>query len=178
MTVERVGITDVRRNVKYGLIAGHIASWAILGLIFAVDLLLRLEAGTFYSVIGLILGTSITGAIWVGFALHLITGTVIGLLFGYITTVVGPFRNTSAPKKFGLAIITGIVSWAVLFLPITFFAVQPALPEIASMLNQPRLLDVSSQILAGSIGMHVIYGGILGFMYYLATLPSPRDYEV
>jgi hypothetical protein len=177
MAVERLSLRDVRRNVKYGALAGHIAAWSIFGLIFAVDLLLRMEPGTFYSVIGLTLGADVTAAVFVGFVLHLFTGTVIGLLFGYITTIVKSFNMASVPKAFGLAMLTGIVSWAVLFLPITIFAVQPALPEISVALDQPRLLEVAPEILAGAIGMHVIYGGMLGLMYLMAVFPSSRDYE-
>lgn len=177
MVVQRIAIHDVRRNVKYGAIAGHIAAWSILGLIFAVDLLLRLEAGTFYSVIGLTLGIGTPAAMYVGFVLHMVTGTVIGLLFGYITTVVRAFNTTSLGKSLGFAILTGIVSWIVLFLPITIFAVQPALPEISATLGAPKLLELTSSIMVGAIGMHVIYGGMLGFMHYLAIVPSPRDYE-
>jgi len=170
-------IREVRRNVKYGALAGHIAAWSIFGLIFLVDGILRLEAGTFYGVIGLTVGVSMPAALYIGFVLHILTGTVIGLLFGYITTVVKSFNITSISRAFAFAILTGIVSWLVLFLPITFFAVQPTLPEISAMLDQPMLLEVAPQISTSAIGMHVIYGGVLGLMYYLAIVPSPRDYE-
>jgi len=175
MAVERLNTFLIKRNVEYGALAGHIAAWSIFGLIFAIDMLMRLQPGTFYSVIGTTLGVSMPAATYIGFALHLLTGTIIGLLFGYITTVVRSFTITSVGRSFGFAIISALASWAVLFLPITIFAVQPNLPEIATVLGQPALLNVSPQILAGAIGMHVIYGGVLGLMYYLATLPSPRS---
>jgi hypothetical protein len=174
MAVERLNTFLIKRNVEYGALAGHIAAWSIFGLIFAINMLMRLQPGTF-SVIGMTLGASMPAAMYIGFALHLLTGTIIGLLFGYITTVVRSFKITSVGRSFGFTIISALVSWAVLFLPITIFAVQPNLPEIATMLGQPALLNISSQILAGAIGMHVIYGGVLGLMYYFATLPSPRD---
>jgi hypothetical protein len=177
MSVERLGVKNLRRNVAYSALAGHIASWSIFGLIFAVDLVMRLEAGTFYKVIGLAVGADMSTAAYAGYVLHMLTGTVIGVLFGYVTSIVRSFNPTSLPKTFGLAIITGIVSWAVLFLPITVFAVGPALPQISVILEQPMLTQLSVEILVGAVGMHVIYGGILGFMYYLAVVPTPRDYE-
>ena len=103
-------IREVRRNVKYGALAGHIAAWSIFGLIFLVDGILRLEAGTFYGVIGLTVGVSMPAALYIGFVLHILTGTVIGLLFGYITTVVKSFNITSISRAFAFAILTGIVS--------------------------------------------------------------------
>lgn len=177
MSIQKQALSDVGRNVKYGALAGHIAAWSIFGLIFLVDGRMGWEAGTFYSTIGLALGAGIAFAAFLGFILHMITGTVIGLLFGYITTVVRAFNMTSVSKAFGLAILTGFISWLVLFLPITTYVVQPALPEIAAILEQPRLLEVGSEILGGAAGMHLIYGGIFGLMYYLAVVPSPRDYE-
>ncbi len=165
----------LRSNMKYGILAGHIAAWSIFGLIFAVDLLMRLEAGTFYSVIGLALGANMPVALYMGFFLHMLTGTVIGLLFGYLTTIIKSFNITSIPKAFGLGILTGILSLLILFLPITVFAVEPALPEISAALGQSGLLEMTPAILTGAIGMHIIYGGILGFMYFLAVVPYPRS---
>ena len=105
--------------------------------------MMRLETGTFYSVIGLTVGAGLPAAVYVGLVLHILTGTVIGLLFGYITTVVRPFNISSLPKVLGLAMLTGLVLWIVLFVPITVFAVQPALPNFAATLGQPLLLEVS-----------------------------------
>lgn len=73
--------------------------------------------------------------------------------------------------------LAAMVTWSLLFLPITLFGVQPMIEEISSVLDQPRLIELTPEILFGSIGMHVIYGGMLGLMCYMAIVPTATDYE-
>ena len=164
------------RGIKMGALAGHIAAWSILGLILGIDGTMRLPTGTFYSVIGVTFGLTGASAMQLGFILHLVTGTVIGALFGYMTSVIKGFHIANIKKALVLSVITGIVTWFVLFLPITMFVVQPSLESIAATLGVPMLDEMLPMILAGSVGMHIIYGGMLGFMYWLAIVPSSYEY--
>lgn len=168
----------IGKSIKMGAIAGHIAAWAIFGLILLVDGYMHVPTGTFYSVIGVIFGLTGFSAMALGFMLHLVTGTVIGMLFGYLTTIIKRFHITSPQKSLTLSVLTGFVTWLVLFLPITMFVVQPSLEKITATLGVPTLVGMVSTILIGSIGMHLIYGGMLGFMYWLAVAPSYESKKV
>ncbi len=56
------------------------------------------------------------------------------------------------------------------------FVVRPSLENIAATLGVPMLNEMLPLILAGSVGMHIIYGGMLGFMYWPAIVPSSYEY--
>ena len=68
---------DQRVYIPYCTLAGFIAVWAISGLLVVVDLVSGTPSGTFFAVIGISLGfNDPTVAQYVGFGLHLLTGTV------------------------------------------------------------------------------------------------------
>ena len=170
-------VYTIKRGIKNGALAGHIAAWSILGLLLSIELgFMRLPTGTFYSVIGVTFGLSGLSALWLGFILRLVTGTVIGALFGCLTSVIKGFRITSVKKALTLSTITGFVTWLVLFVPITAFVVQPSLEEITAVLGVPLLNEMVPTVLGGSVAMHIVYGGMLGFMYWMAIVPTTYDY--
>ena len=73
------------KGVKYGAFAGFVATWSISSVIVVTELLLGLNIGAFYSIMGISLGiTDITTATSIAFGLHLLFGTIIGALFGAI----------------------------------------------------------------------------------------------
>ena len=73
------------KGAKYGAFAGIIATWSISSAIAASELVLGLQIGTFYSIIGISLGlNNVVSAAAIGFGLHLLTGTALGALPGGI----------------------------------------------------------------------------------------------
>ncbi|MPZ08512.1 MAG: hypothetical protein GEU26_19235, partial [Nitrososphaeraceae archaeon] len=73
------------KGVKYGAFAGFIATWSISSVIVLTELLLRLNIGTFYSIMGISLGiNNASTAISIAFGLHLLVGTLIGAVFGVV----------------------------------------------------------------------------------------------
>jgi hypothetical protein len=75
-----------RLFILYCSLAGFISAWAISGLLVIVDIISGVPAGTFFAVIGISLGFSdpVT-AQYVGFVLHVITGTAAGNVYGQIS---------------------------------------------------------------------------------------------
>jgi hypothetical protein len=66
--------------ILYCSLAGFISAWAISGLLVIVDIISGVPAGTFFAVIGISLGFSDpVAAQYVGFVLHVITGTASGM---------------------------------------------------------------------------------------------------
>jgi hypothetical protein len=171
----------VLQGAKYGAIAGLIATWSISTAIAASELELGLPISTFYSIIGISLGSiDLMSAAYLGFGLHLATGTILGAIIGglavrvemrkNITNIFNPYRSVL------MGIGTGILVWLVLFLPVTALVIQPSIDRIAEILslgqnNTPFSVfdsDNLSQSFRGiaisAVAFHIIWGAIFGFI--------------
>ena len=168
-------------GVKYGSLAGLIATWSISTAIAASELELGLPISTFYAIIGTSLGSiDFIASAYLGFGLHLVTGTVLGAIIGGIAVRVELRRNTKnifGPYKSVLmGIGTGILVWLILFLPITTLIIQPSIGRITEILSERQENSALSvfdgnnlgQSLRGiaisAIAFHIVWGAIFGFI--------------
>ena len=98
-----------RQFILYCTLAGFISAWAISGLLVIVDVISGTPAGTFFAVIGISLGFSDpVAAQYVGFMLHILSGTTAGNIFGQISlfwSMVAPYNSKQGLVK---GIIVGI----------------------------------------------------------------------
>jgi hypothetical protein len=168
-------------GAKYGAIAGLIATWSITTAIAASELELGLPISTFYAIIGISLGSiHIITAAYLGFGLHILTGTILGAVIGGIAVKVESQRNItnvfSPYKSILMGIGTGILVWLVLFLPITALIIQPSIGRIAEILSLGQnntsfsALDIDNLgqsftgIAISAIVFHIVWGAIFGFI--------------
>jgi hypothetical protein len=168
-------------GVKYGAIAGLIATWSISTAVAASELELGLPISTFYSIMGVSLGSiDFIIAAYLGFGLHLITGTILGAIIGGMAVKVESQRNItnvfSPYKSILMGIGTGILVWLILFLPVTALIIQPSIGRIAEILslgqNNTLFSAFDSNNLAQSfrgiaisaIAFHMVWGAIFGFI--------------
>ena len=169
-------------SIKSGTVCGLAAAWAVFGLILAAGAQLGLPPGTFYQMVGVSLGLNAEWpAIYLGFVLHMITGAIIGIVYMIISDRVRQLRTDSTSKTVGTGIATGIVVWAVLFIPLHSFIISPTLQNM--LLTSPvgstihllaeRLIQMSGSILYGALAIHFVFGAVLGFIARIAT--SSRD---
>ena len=188
---EQIGEKRFRsRSLLSGAIGGLVAGSILTGLIFAGDVAMGLPPGTFYAIIAIaVSGAQIQTAfaIYLGLALHLITGTLIGAVFGYVSAAIGPFNITDVKKGSIVGVMAGFISFSLLFIPITRFQVEPALTGILFQMGvatsadqeivQGQVTDMMSAVLAFSIIFHVVYGAIMGSItaVLLDRLPAPRQ---
>jgi hypothetical protein len=171
----------VREGVKYGSIAGLIATWSISTAIAASELELGLPISTFYSIIGISLGSNdFVASAYLGFGLHLVTGTILGAISGGLAVKVELRKNITSIfdpyKSILMGIATGILVWLILFLPITAFIIQPSIGriiEILSLRPENKVLSVFDSNNLGqsfrgigisAIAFHVVWGAIFGFI--------------
>jgi hypothetical protein len=171
----------VRQGVKYGSIAGLIATWSISTAIAASELELGLPISTFYSIIGISLGSNdFVASAYLGFGLHLVTGTILGAISGGLAVKVELRKNITSIfdpyKSILMGIATGILVWLILFLPITAFIIQPSIGriiEILSLRPESTVLSVFDSNNLGqsfrgigisAIAFHVVWGAIFGFI--------------
>jgi hypothetical protein len=163
-----------KMSLLYGTLAGFISSWILMGLIFLVaDSSVGLPSGTLYSVVGVAMGYHGYTATALGIVLHLITGTVIGAVFGYVTAIFEPFNLPNLRRGAGVGVLAGFLTFSVLFIPITRFEIEPSLlgtlsriypPDTNITVLQNKVLDIMSTVLVGAILFHVFYGAIMGFV--------------
>jgi hypothetical protein len=163
-----------------GIIAGLTAAWAIFGLFLAVDSQLNVPPGTFYKTIGIVFGVDPAYAMYVGFLLFMITAVIISMIYNYVSEHVRIFHISSMPKGIGTGILAGVIVWGVLFLPLHYYVIQPALSSIAmanslnpenldsSVANQ--LIQLSDVIIIGSLALHMLFGGVMGFCSRLSQI--------
>ena len=166
-------------SVRSGTVSGLVAAWAIFGMILAVGAQLGLPPGTFYQMVGVSLGIDEEwSAIYFGFVMHMITGAIIGIVYMIISDRVRMLRTDSSTlKAFATGVATGIAVWAVLFVPLHFFLMEPTLqnmlltssPGSPEQITAERLLQMSDSILYGALAIHFVFGGVLGFMARIST---------
>src|SRR5919108_4361904 len=168
-------------GAKYGAIAGLIATWSISTAIAASELELGLPISTFYAIMGISLGSmdSVVAA-YLGFGLHLVSGTILGAIIGGIAVKVESQKNITnffrTYKSILMGIGTGILVWLILFLPVTGLIIQPSIGRIVEILSlgqENMLLSAFDSnnlaqsfrgIAISAIAFHIVWGAIFGFI--------------
>ena len=85
----------------------------------------------------------------------MITGVIIGIIYSTLSENIKKLYITSVYKGVGTGILTGVVVWAILFLPLNYGIMQPTLQNMVSTLNPTspeylmaeQLLDLSNVII-------------------------------
>jgi hypothetical protein len=154
-------------------LAEFIAAWGISGLLVSIDLISNTPPGSFFGVIGISLGyyDPFTAQL-IGFVLHVLTGTIAGNIYGQVSVFWKRMSPYSARHGLKTGMIVGLVLWAVLFVPVASFAIQPMLDSFNGGItpNQcvysiaPSFNGLFGIIIAGSLLFHLIYGALLGYM--------------
>jgi hypothetical protein len=160
--------------ILYSTFAGFISAWAISGLLVIVDIVSQTPIGTFFAVIGTSLGFYDPAVSqYIGFALHIATGTVAGNIFGQVALFWNKLFPSNFKRGITYGIILGVSLWIVLFLPLTIFIIQPKLDAFAESAPNQYLFGIADQfqglyplVVIGSLGFHIIYGIIFGFIIW------------
>ena len=166
------GKSHQRLFILYCSIAGFISAWAISGLLVTVDLISGTPAGTFFAVIGISLGFNDPAAAqYVGFVLHVLTGTAAGNIFGQISLFWSKIAPYNSKRGLVRGMIVGTALWIVLFVPLTIFGIQPRLDSFASSAPNQYIYNIADDfqglypiIIGGSLVFHLIYGALTGFI--------------
>lgn len=188
MQSSHIKAAPLRDSVKSGVVVGQTAAWAIFGVFLAIDsAVLAMPPGALYKTIGMALGQGSGTDIYVGFVMHMITATVIGIVYMIVSDRVRPLYISSVFKGLATGPITGVVVWAILFLPLHLLVIQPMLvglaqgaesdefvtagqlSELSDAQIASRLVEFSGSILIGSLALHILFGAVLGFLGRLGT---------
>jgi hypothetical protein len=164
------------RVLGTGMFAGLLASVCISGLILVVEKTIDIPVGTFY----LVLVSSViqshaesVNLIVAGLLLHLLTGSIIGVIIS-IPFAVRDVRITSIMHKYApiYGLICGVTVWAFVFVPITFWVIIPLLNALdqnqlivqqtpvgtTSSITVGELVSINDKILIGALAFNMFYG--------------------
>jgi hypothetical protein len=159
-----------------GIIAGLTAAWAIFGLFLALGHEIGNEPGALFHMVGLAFGIGTSYALYIGFFLYMITAVIIGIIYSAITKRIKILYINSILKAIGTGILAGIIVWLVLLLPLNYLVMEPTLqklliesdPSSSQYAMAKNLIELSDTIFWGSLSLHILFGGVMGFCARLA----------
>ena len=173
---------NIRLLFAHGLTAGFVSSIAISGLLLLVEKSISLPIGTFYIMLSSALIQSqdyySTDNIILGFLLHLITGSVIGLIM-YIPFIVLKDKSLRSLQKYAVVygLGSGFALWAFFFIPITSWIVLPILDasqdktiiqevpaQVDVMFSTDKLATLVDRIMIGAIAFNMLYCLLVSIM--------------
>jgi len=169
-------VTKFRMMAAYGLIAGFVSSLAISGLLLLIEKAISLPIGTFYLMIS---STFIESQeyysldkIIFGFILHIIAGSIIGLIMSIPFIVfkdkyIRSMQRYAVPYGLGF----GFALWSFLFIPITLWIILPILDasqertviqevpaQVDVMFTTDRVAMLVDRIMIGAVAFNMLYG--------------------
>ena len=188
--------------IVFGLIAGLISSIGISTLIMMVEKITPVPAGAFYVVIVSTITQSHSYSVYMviaGLLLHFAAGSLIGIIMAipFITQI---YNNKADRLRtinkyvpvYGLCF--GFALWLVLFIPITYLMVLPALNNIkeAPMITQQDptgrvaslvigdILSMENRIIIGALAFNMFYGLVTAIIInslYIKYLYKKNTFE-
>ena len=169
-------VTKFRMMAAYGLIAGFVSSLAISGLLLLVEKAISLPIGTFYLMIS---STFIESQeyysldkIIIGFILHIIAGSIIGLIM-CIPFIVFRDKYVRSIQRYAVlyGLGFGLALWSFLFIPVTLWIILPLLDasqertviqevpaQVDVMFTTDRVAMLVDRIMIGAIAFNMLYG--------------------
>jgi hypothetical protein len=141
-----IELYSVSKSVQLASLGGIVGAAVIGGLAY----MMPVNGQPFFVAAAMLMGfgSASTAAGWM---LHLITGLVVGSIFGVVTAKVTRFHLTGITKSVGLGIGGGVLVWLVFFLPMM-------MAVMASMIPASQM----PTMIIGSFAAHLVYGLVLG----------------
>ena len=161
-----------RVGAAYGAIGGFVAGVFMVPMLVLTAVIIGLPPSTFPTAFGLSFGATKMDneAATIGFGMHMLVSTLIGIIFGATTTQANKLRITGYKKGVAEGIITGIISFVALFVPVNVIVLQPILAQMIMLMNpmmtEQQVMIMLQQRVPIMIGMgildHLVYGAVLG----------------
>ncbi len=144
----RTSITyPVSKAVEAGLGGGLVGALIMGGL----ALMMPINGQPFFVAAAMLMGLSGGIATAAGWMLHLVTGLIVGAIFGVAITRVNVFRVTDIKRGLAWGLGAGVLIWVIFFLPMMMAS------GMATMLGSMLMT-----MMLGSFAAHLVYGLILG----------------
>jgi hypothetical protein len=168
-----------------GSMAGIVGGMALASSFMGIDSQIGVPSGTFYKMIGLVMGLQDIDAIVLGFLVHMGTAALIGAVFFMCSTLHKALHISSFQKGVFAGGVTGLEVFAIFFIPINLFIMVPAVEQVVLSPAQydltveetkplATLLSNLDKILWGSLFLHLLFGVVMG---YFAGAMLPSEYK-
>ena len=162
-------IYSPKKGVTSGTIGGIVGGIVMLVPMMLMMSMMNLPADLFPMLIGMAMNQMQQSASISGIGVHLVTSLIIGIIFGAVISS-SKLSVTSFKKGIPLGIGAGIISFVVLFLPMSMEVFPPTMMQLMQMMNpeasqemiMQQLQGMQPMVLAGSFVSHIIYGIVLG----------------
>ncbi len=162
-------IYSPKKGVTAGTIGGIVGGVVMLVPMMLMMSMMNLPADLFPMLIGMAMNQMQQSASISGIGVHLVTSLIIGVIFGAVISS-SKLSVTSFKKGIPLGIGAGIISFVVLFLPMSMEVFPPTMMQLMQMMNpeasqemiMQQLQGMQPMVLAGSFVSHIIYGIVLG----------------
>ncbi len=171
---------SIKKGIGFGAFGGFVGAIAFTGIILSLPFLFHMPTGIFLHALGLLVMPNIVDdPVLVGmaaFAIILIQGISIGVVFGIVTSKVSGLHPSRKKKGVAMGLATGAIAYFLIYVPM-IIAVFPALlsnavatypEEKLSLfgLSDYTLTTTRSAYFAGTLGFGIIaylaYGVIMG----------------
>ena len=171
MVLEKIENTP-KMLIVYCTLAGLISAMIISGLLEVIDFASGTPSGTFFAVIGLSLGFNDPAlAQYIGLGLHILTGTVAGNIFGQVALFWRKLIPYNMKRGVTFGLMLGISLWALLFVPLATFGIQPKLDTFMITEANPYPHSIANHfaglyylVLGASLLFHLVYGAVFGLL--------------
>jgi Na+/proline symporter len=139
----------------------------------SIDVISQTPPGSFFGIIGISRGFyDPAAAPLIGFALHLLTDTIAGNIFGQVSIFWRRISPYNARHGMVSGIIVGVILWALFFVPVATFAIQPMIDSFRNSITPNQYVysivtnfeGLYPIIILGSLAFHIIYGVLLGYI--------------
>jgi hypothetical protein len=137
----------ISKAVRTGLAAGFVGALVMGGL----ALMKPINGQPFFVAAAMLMGLSGTTATAAGWMLHIVTGLLVGAIFGVAITKVNVFRVTNIKRGLAWGLGAGVLVWVIFFLPMIMAS------GMAGMLGSMLMT-----MILGSLAAHLVYGLTLG----------------
>ena len=164
--------SSLRVAVAYGAIGGFVGGVFMVPMLVLTATIIGLPPSTFPTAFGLSFGATKMDneAATIGFGMHMLVSTLIGMTFGAATTRINRLGITGYRKGVVGGIITGMIAFVVIFIPLNVLVLQPILARMMTLMNpmttEQQVLTMLYQRSAIMVGMgilnHLVYGAVLG----------------
>ncbi len=169
---------DLKKGIVFGAIGGFVASIGFTGLILCMSILFGYPEGAFLDALGILIVSHSSEVISIGlaaFTIILIQGIIIGIIFGIIISKIKLLNPSNKKKGSLLGLVTGIISFVILYLPMTYISAiyQNLLSKSLSIISSSSFLNtrgteiINSNLISHQVSINnILIWGLISYLIY------------
>jgi hypothetical protein len=140
----------IGKGIIFGAIGGFVGGVLMYAIMTGVMEAIGMGANCFAVILALITGQPFSNSLVpIGLAIHLITSTVIGAIFGVVISSINKLRINGFVRGIGFGVAAGLIAFVIMFLPIAMIAMPPKMLDLMKMMPMGGS-GSSSQMMSGN----------------------------